>query len=277
MTRILSDTHDSCCVAAIYNFVSFDDPQAVQAQLQERCEALGISGTMIIAHEGLNGTVAGGHNAIAQLVGFIRSLPGCADIEVKYSYADSPPFPRMKVKFKREIVTLGLEGVDPVNNAGIYVEPQDWNALISDPDTVVIDTRNYYECEIGTFSGAINPETRNFREFPEWFARTRERWEEEGRAPPKIAMFCTGGIRCEKSTAMARSMGCEEVYHLKGGILKYLEEVPKQESLWEGNCFVFDKRVSVTHGLALTDDVMCETCNCAYSGSSEHICPGEQR
>jgi len=277
MTSRLPNTDVSCCVAAIYHFVSFDDPEHLQVQLREMCEALGICGTMIVAHEGINGTVAGGDNAVAQLLGFIRSLPGCADIEVKYSYADSIPFERMKVKVKREIVTLGVDGVDPVNQAGIYVEPQDWNALISDPDTILIDTRNYYECEIGTFSGAINPETRNFREFPEWFSRTRAQWEKEGKATPKIAMFCTGGIRCEKSTAMARSMGCEEVYHLKGGILKYLEEVPKQESLWEGNCFVFDKRVSVSHGLALTDDVMCETCNCAYSGSAGHNCPGEQR
>ena len=239
----------------------------------DRCRALDICGTLLLAAEGINGTVAGAPEAIEQLIGWLRLLPGCAEMEVKYSVAHDRPFGRMKVKLKREIVTMGVEGIDPVQHAGLYVEPQDWNDLLARPDVILIDTRNDYEVEIGSFAGAINPEIQNFRQFPGWFTALRDQWAEEGRKAPAIAMFCTGGIRCEKSTAFARSIGCEEVYHLKGGILKYLEEVPAGESLWQGNCFVFDERVSVGHGLALTQDRQCADCGRAYGPQDKHRCP----
>ncbi len=263
------------CVAALYHFTAFEDPAALRAPVLEQCQSLDICGTLLLANEGLNGTVAGTTEAIATLVDWLRTLPGCADMDVKYSTALEPPFARMKVKLKREIVTMGVEGVDPVGNAGLYVEPQDWNALLARPDVILIDTRNDYEVEIGTFEGAINPEIDNFRQFPGWFTDLRDQWQKEGRPAPAVAMFCTGGIRCEKSTAFARSIGCEEVYHLKGGILKYLEEIPAEESLWRGNCFVFDERVSVGHGLALTEDRLCRACGRAYGTDSSHICTGD--
>ncbi|MCB2014899.1 MAG: rhodanese-related sulfurtransferase [Sphingobium sp.] len=272
MDEISDAGHSDLCVAALYKFVTFPDPTALRAELADLCIGLDLRGTLIVAGEGINGTISGTGTAITALVDALRALPGCADMDVKYSHAKTQPFGRMKVKLKREIVTLGMDGVDPVGNVGTYVEPRDWNALISDPDTIVIDTRNDYEYGIGTFSGAINPETHSFREFPQWFEQARQQWEEGGKGSVKIAMFCTGGIRCEKSTAMARAMGCEDVYHLKGGILRYLEEVPEAESLWRGNCFVFDDRVSVTHGLALTDDVTCQDCGRPYNRNEDHSC-----
>ena len=275
MDEVSNINRTGLCVAALYKFVTFPDPAALRAELAALCTTLDLCGTLIVAGEGINGTVSGTRPAIAALIDTLRALPGCADMDVKYSHAKTPPFGRMKVKLKREIVTLGIDGVDPVGNAGTYVEPQDWNVLISDPDTILIDTRNDYEYGIGTFSGAINPETHSFREFPQWFEQARRQWEEGGKAAPKIAMFCTGGIRCEKSTAMARAMGCEDVYHLKGGILRYLEEVPEGESLWRGNCFVFDDRVSVTHGLALTDDIICQDCGRPYNRSEDHSCDAD--
>ncbi|OYW87915.1 MAG: hypothetical protein B7Z20_03850 [Sphingobium sp. 32-64-5] len=211
---------------------------------------------------------------VERLVGWLRDLPGCADMDVKYSTATRRPFARMKVKLKREIVTMGVEGVDPVREAGRYVEPRDWNALLARPDVILIDTRNDYEVEIGSFAGAINPDIQNFRQFPQWFTQLREQWEREGKAAPAVAMFCTGGIRCEKSTAFARSLECEEVYHLKGGILKYLEEIPAGQSLWRGHCFVFDERVSVGQGLALTQDRMCADCGHPYDPAAGHDCGG---
>jgi len=262
-------------VAALYHFTRFDDPAALRGPVSEQCRALDLCGTLLLAPEGLNGTIAGEAGKVDRLVDWLRGLPGCANMEVKYSSAQSRPFGRMKVKLKREIVTMGVEGIDPARDAGAYVDPRDWNALLARPDVVLIDTRNEYEVEIGSFAGAINPEIRNFRQFPGWFADLRARWEEEGRAPPAVAMFCTGGIRCEKSTAFARSIGCEEVYHLKGGILRYLEEVPAAQSLWRGNCFVFDERVSVGHGLAPTGDRMCRACGHAFGPDGAHICPME--
>ena len=266
-------------MAALYHFTDVAEPAALQAELREFCASAGICGTLILAPEGINGTVAGTQAAVSRLIDHLRRVPGCADMDVKYSRAVTQPFGKMKVKVKPEIVTLGMDGVDPVHNAGVYVEPKDWNALIADPHTILIDTRNDYEVALGTFAGAINPETRSFRQFPGWFEQMREQWENEGDSarPRKIAMFCTGGIRCEKSTAMARAMGCEEVYHLKGGILKYLEEISPEESLWQGNCFVFDERVSVTHGLALTDDVICQKCGHAHAAGDDHICTGDMR
>lgn len=246
-------------VAALYRFAPIADCAALRDALETVCKTQGIKGTLLIAREGINGTIAGSADGIARVVDFIRAQPDCAETDVKYSGASEMPFYRMKVRIKREIVTMGEPDIDPRASVGTYVAPQDWNALISDPDTIVIDTRNDYEVAAGTFERAIDPKTGSFREFPEWFRRERERLLGEGRAP-KVAMFCTGGIRCEKSTAFLKAEGVEEVYHLKGGILKYLEEVPEQESLWHGECFVFDERVTVGHGLVQGSHVLCRAC-----------------
>jgi UPF0176 protein len=191
-------------IAALYRFARFDDPTALRAEIRAWCAELYIRGTLLLAREGINGTVSGGEAAIDTLISRLRTLPGCADLEVKYAWADAHPFGRMKVKLKREIVTMNAGEVDPARNAGLYVEPQDWNALISDPDTILIDTRNDYEVAIGSFAGAIDPAIRNFSEFPGWLARKQARWAEEGRAAPKVAMFCTGGID-RKSTRLNSS------------------------------------------------------------------------
>jgi UPF0176 protein len=246
-------------VAALYKFARLDDCEAVRKDLARLCCSAGIKGTLLLAGEGINGTIAGAHEAIERAVAFIRALPGFADLEVKYSAAGTMPFHRMKVRVKPEIVTMGQPHVDPLTGVGHYVSPKDWNALISAPDTIVIDTRNDYEVAIGSFAGAIDPGTASFREFPAWFRAERERLLGTG-APPRIAMFCTGGIRCEKSTAFLKSEGIEEVYHLEGGILKYLETVPAGESLWEGECFVFDQRVAVGHGLEAGTHSLCHGC-----------------
>lgn len=247
------------CVAALYQFTRFDDRAAIRADLLRLCMAQGIRGTLLLAREGINGTVAGSDAAIATLVAAIRALPGCAAIEVKYSRAAEMPFHRMKVRLKAEIVTMGQPDIDPLETVGHYVAPQDWNALIADPDTVLIDTRNDYEVAIGTFAGAIDPRTRTFRDFPAWFREHRAQLL-AGRNRPKVAMFCTGGIRCEKSTAFLKAEGIDEVYHLEGGILKYLETVPPEQSAWEGECFVFDARVAVGHRLAQGTHGLCHAC-----------------
>ena len=244
-------------VAALYQFTRFDDPAALRGPLLALCEKVGIKGTLLLAREGINGTIAGGENAIAQVLGAIRALPGCADLEVKYSHAEAMPFNRMKVRLKREIVTMGEPDIDPASSVGRYVAPEDWNALIADPQTVVIDTRNGYEVAIGTFAGAVDPQTPTFRDFPAWFRAHRD---ELLSGKTRVAMFCTGGIRCEKSTSFLRAEGIDEVYHLKGGILKYLEQVPESESLWQGECFVFDERVAVGHGLAPGTHSQCRAC-----------------
>ncbi len=242
-------------VAALYRFTPFEDPAALRAPLLERCLAHGVTGTLLLAREGINGTIAGTAEGIAAVLAHLRTLPGCAALEWKESHAEAQPFNRMKVRLKREIVTMGQPDVDPRGAVGRYVKPADWNALIAAPDVAVIDTRNDYEVEIGTFSGAIDPETRSFGEFPDWWNAHRDEFEGK-----KIAMFCTGGIRCEKATSWLIGQGVEEVFHLEGGILKYLEEVPEEESLWEGECFVFDKRVSVGHGLAEGPHILCYGC-----------------
>ena len=246
-------------VAALYQFTAFGDLEAVQKPLQECCDANGVMGTLLVAPEGLNGTIAGSQAGIDAALEYIRAIPGCQHVEVKFSYAKEQPFLRMKVRLKKEIVTLGQPQVDPVNEVGQYVAPEDWNDLISEPGVVVIDTRNDYEVAIGTFEGAIDPETTAFRDFPAWFREQRGKLLGESNKP-KVAMFCTGGIRCEKSTAFLKSEGIEDVYHLKGGILKYLEEIPPEESKWEGDCFVFDERVSVGHGLKQGDYTLCRAC-----------------
>jgi UPF0176 protein len=242
-------------VAALYRFCKLEAPEALREPLAAFCAERGIKGTLLLAREGINGTVAGTETAIADLIAWLEARPEFAGLDVKYSSADDMPFHRMKVRLKREIVTMGVEGIDPLEGAGAYVEPSEWNALISDPDTIVIDTRNDYEVSIGTFAGAVDPQTSSFREFPDWVARHHN--ELQGR---KVAMFCTGGIRCEKATAYVRSLGIEDVFHLKGGILKYLEEVPADDSLWQGECFVFDERVAVSHGLEQGEMELCRAC-----------------
>ncbi len=247
------------CVAALYKFTPFADCAAIRADLAEMCHAQAIKGTLLVAREGINGTIAGSDMAIEQILAAIRALPGCADLDVKFSRAATLPFHRMKVRLKREIVTMGEPDIDPLASVGHYVAPTDWNALISDPGTIVIDTRNDYEVAVGSFAGAIDPKTRTFRDFPAWFRAERERLLGEG-TPPKVAMFCTGGIRCEKSTAFLKAEGLDEVYHLQGGILNYLETIPAERSLWEGECFVFDQRVTVGHGLAPGSYTLCHGC-----------------
>ncbi|MBB3541735.1 MULTISPECIES: rhodanese-related sulfurtransferase [unclassified Rhizobium] len=242
-------------VAALYHFVSAPRFESLREPLQTLCEENGVKGTLLLAHEGINGTIAGPDAGIKTVLAFLRAQPEFAALEHKESRASKMPFLRMKVKLKKEIVTMGVENIDPNKVVGTYVTPQDWNALISDPDTIVIDTRNDYETAIGIFRGAVDPNTKTFREFPDWVRNNSGLHNK-----PKIAMYCTGGIRCEKATAFMKEQGFEEVYHLKGGILKYLEEVPQEESLWDGACFVFDERVSVEHGLKEGEHKLCHAC-----------------
>lgn len=242
-------------VAALYRFTRFDALEPFRAALADVCAQAEVRGTLLLAHEGINGTIAGSRQGIDTVLGHIRSMPGCTDIEWKESSASEMPFGRMKVRLKGEIVTMGQPDVDPVAAVGHYVEPAEWNALISAPDVAVIDTRNDYEVEIGTFEGAIDPGTASFRDFPAWWEENRDRFHNK-----RVAMFCTGGIRCEKSTNYLLSQGVEEVFHLKGGILKYLEQVPEDHSLWHGQCYVFDQRVSLGHGLKQGDYSLCHAC-----------------
>ncbi len=242
-------------VVALYRFARFARFAEHQEPLASLCADLGVKGTLLLAHEGINGTVAGSKEAIDKLVAFLETIPEIVGMEIKYSFALTMPFNRMKVRLKKEIVTMGEPDIDPLLTVGTYVAPKDWNALISDPQTVVIDTRNDYETRVGTFAHAVDPNTKEFNEFPQWLRDHKD--ELQGK---KVAMFCTGGIRCEKATAFAKEIGIEDVYHLKGGILAYLEQVPAEESRWEGECFVFDERVTVGHGLALGDTVLCHAC-----------------
>lgn len=242
-------------IAALYHFTALPDYEALQPSLLKMCDLLEIKGTILLAREGINGTVSGSKKAIESLLTFLRKDPRLTDLDAKFSEADSSPFYRMKVRLKKEIVTMGVENIDPNKVVGTYVDPSDWNELISDPDTILIDTRNDYEVEIGTFKGAVNPKTKTFREFPNWVEENRQNL-----AKPKVAMFCTGGIRCEKASAFMKQNGFEDVYHLKGGILKYLETQPEDESLWDGECFVFDQRVAVKHNLEQGQYDQCFAC-----------------
>ncbi len=242
-------------VAALYKFVQLDDYESIQGPLLDVCQAAGVFGTLLLAREGINGTIAGSQAGVHAVLNHIQSDNRIGPVEHKESWADEMPFLRMRVRLKKEIVTMGVPTVNPNITVGTYVEPEDWNALITDPDVMVIDTRNDYEVEIGTFKGAIDPKTSSFREFPEWAANS-----DVMSGKKKVAMFCTGGIRCEKSTAYLREMGVENVFHLKGGILKYLETIPEKDSLWQGQCFVFDQRVSVGHGLEQGPYDMCHAC-----------------
>ena len=273
-TDVRDDSDGAFAVAALYHFARVIDLDAFQERLAAIAESEGVTGTLIVAGEGINGTIAGTRTALERMVRTIRETDGFADLEVKWSTADANPFIRLKVRRRAEIVTMGEPDLDPATEAGTYISPQDWNALIADPDTIVVDTRNDYEVAIGTFAGAVNPETETFRAFPDWADANLN--AEDGR---KIAMFCTGGIRCEKATALLKARGFQNVFHLKGGILKYLEEIAPQESLWDGECFVFDRRVSVTNGLGQGTYQLCAGCRDpfrsgeAHGGFASELCP----
>lgn len=253
----------SFLTAALYKFVELPDYAALQAPLLACCEAHGVKGTLLLAAEGINGTIAGPESGVRAVLAWLHSDVRLAELTHKESWTDVQPFYRMKVRRKKEIVTMGVPSVHPALMAGQYVKAADWNALLADPDVVLVDTRNDYEVEIGTFEGAINPNTHTFTELPGWVEREMlegGKLAKAGGKKPRVAMFCTGGIRCEKSTALLRSKGFDEVYHLEGGILKYLETVPQNQSRWQGECFLFDERVSVGHGLAPGTLALCRSC-----------------
>jgi UPF0176 protein len=272
----MTQTNSPVTVAALYRFVELTDYAALQAPLLAEMERLGLYGTLLLAREGINGTVAGVPAGIEALITWLQSAPvwhgRLSGLDVKLAHADGMPFARRKVKLKKEIVTMGVEGIDPRKVVGTYVEAKDWNALISDPEVTVIDTRNSYETQIGTFHKAVTPGTDSFREFPAFVKNNLSTGRHR-----KIAMFCTGGIRCEKSTAYLKEQGFDEVYHLQGGILKYLETVPEDESLWQGECFVFDNRVAVNHALEQGSYSQCHACRMPITEedkASEHFYPG---
>ncbi len=248
---------DAFLTAALYKFVDLPDFVAQREPLQRCCDDNAVKGTLLLAREGVNGTIAGPEAGVRAVLAHLRAIPGLASLTHKESWSSKPPFHRMKVRLKKEIVTLRVPELDPNKTVGQYVKPQDWNALLADPDVVLIDTRNDYEVKIGTFKGAINPDIKTFTELPAWIDAQPAL---QGAKKPKVAMFCTGGIRCEKSTALMKMKGFDEVYHLEGGILKYLEEVPPEQSTWDGECFVFDERVSVGHGLQPGPYELCRSC-----------------
>jgi UPF0176 protein len=242
-------------VAALYRFVALEDFVLLQQPILDAMRRAGVFGSLLLAREGINGTIASSREGIDEILSYLRSDERLRTLEVKESFCDEMPFKRTRVRLKKEIVTMGVDDIDPNQSVGTYVDPKDWNELVSDPNVTVIDTRNDYEVAIGTFKGAENPDTHTFREFPSYVDDHLDPSKHK-----KVAMFCTGGIRCEKSTALLKQKGFQEVYHLRGGILKYLEQIPEEESLWDGDCFVFDQRVAVGHGLQESDHVMCFAC-----------------
>lgn len=242
-------------ISALYKFVPLPDYKEMRDAIHENMEQNGVRGTLLLAAEGINGTIAGTRDGMDQVLAFLRAYPELSDLEHKESFADEIPFHRLKVRLKKEIVTIGLKNVDPTEVVGTYVQPKEWNELISDPEVMLIDTRNEYEYGVGTFQGAVNPHTYAFRQFPDYVKKNLDPAKHK-----KVAMFCTGGIRCEKASSLMLELGFEEVYHLKGGILKYLEEVPQDQSMWEGECFVFDDRVTVNHDLLPGEHEMCFAC-----------------
>jgi UPF0176 protein len=251
-------------VCALYHFVPLDNFAELKEPLLNLMQSEGVKGTLLLAREGINGTIAGTRTGIDKVLSHLRSYPSLADLDYKESYDSDMPFYRTKVKLKKEIVTMGVEGIDPLKKVGTHIDPQEWNALIERDDVILIDTRNNYEVAIGTFKGAINPQTETFREFPDYVRQHLDKNKHK-----KVAMFCTGGIRCEKSTAFLKEEGFEEVYHLKGGILNYLEKVPEEQSLWEGECFVFDNRVTVNHALERGQFDQCHACRLPISGEDK--------
>jgi len=259
-------------VCALYKFVRLENFEALRQPLLTVMEDNEVRGTLLLANEGINGTIAAPQDGIDAVLSFLQSDGRLSSISHKYSYNDENPFQRTKVKLKKEIVTMGVEGIDPNLVVGTYVKPKDWNALISDPEVLLVDTRNDYEVEIGTFENAVNPNTETFREFPEYVAKNLDKTKHK-----KVAMFCTGGIRCEKSTAYLKEQGFDEVYHLEGGVLKYLEEVPADETMWQGECFVFDGRVAVDHNLEQGQYDQCFACRFPITEDekqSEHYTKG---
>ncbi len=255
--------------AAFYKFVDLHDYAARKDALLKLCEQRNVKGLILLAREGINSTIAGSPDDVHAVLSYLRADPLLQDLQHKESWSDKAPFYRMKVRLKKEIVTMGVPDVSPALMAGTYVKPQDWNALISDPDVVLVDTRNDYEYEIGSFQGAINPNIKSFSELPQW-VKDSALLQNKLSKKPKVAMFCTGGIRCEKSTAYMRSLGFEDVYHLEGGILKYLETIPPEQSTWQGECFVFDERVSVGHGLIPGQHHLCRACRQPLEDNAEH-------
>ena len=260
-------------ISAFYKFVVIDDPSGLKETLAARGCALGLRGTILIAHEGINATISGTSDAMTEFLAALRSDPRFQNLVSKESLNPEHPFRRFKVKVRPEIVTFGQPDLDPATNAGTYVKPEDWNALIQDPSVVVVDTRNFYEFGIGTFEGAIDPQTETFRDFPNFVSKALDPARDR-----KLAMFCTGGIRCEKATAYLRSQGFADVYHLEGGILKYLEVVPKEQSLWRGECFIFDERIALEHGVTPGDYGQCPRCGYpvrrdAEAGAADRLCP----
>jgi len=247
-------------VAAFYRFVALENIESLQREISNVCKNSNLLGTILLANEGINGTIAGAADDIEQLFVFLGQYPALEGLDRKISYCNRNPFYRMKVRLKKEIVTLGVDGVDPRKTVGEYVEPELWNDLISQPDVRLVDTRNDYEVSLGTFAGAEDPETRSFRDFPAWVEANLDKNKDQ-----KIAMFCTGGIRCEKSTALLKELGYKNVYHLEGGILNYLEKVPSDESMWQGDCFVFDNRVTVDHDLTEGRYELCPACRMPLS------------
>ncbi|MCK5867191.1 MAG: rhodanese-related sulfurtransferase, partial [Mycoplasmataceae bacterium] len=259
-------------ICALYKFVRLENHLALQSPLLEKMSSLDVKGTLLLAAEGINGTIAGSQKSIEQVLEFLQAQENLGAIVHKESFSDNNPFHRTKVKLKKEIVTMGIEGIDPNQVVGTDVKPKDWNALISDPEVLLVDTRNYYEVQVGTFKDAINPVTDSFREFPDY---VKQHFDPEKHK--KVAMYCTGGIRCEKSTAYMKEQGFEEVYHLEGGILKYLEEVPEDETLWEGECYVFDERITVNHQLEKGIYDQCNACRLPITESdkqNEHYIHG---
>jgi len=253
-------------IAAFYQFTRLDDYAALRDPLLATCQANRVLGTVLLAEEGVNGTIASeSREAIEAVLDHLRSDPRLTDLRAKYSTAAEPPFLRLKVRLKKEIVTLGVGEVDAVQGTGTRVAPDEWNELIARDDVILIDTRNDYEHAVGTFEGALNPQTRSFGEFPDWIA------EQDFENPPKVAMFCTGGIRCEKASAWLLDNGFDEVFQLDGGILKYLETVPENESTWDGECYVFDRRVTVGHGLVPGDTEICVNCNRVIDASDRDL------
>jgi UPF0176 protein len=252
-------------VCALYKFVTLDDYQSMKQPLLDFMLKHEVRGTLLLAKEGINGTVAGSRSGIDALLAYLKNDPRLAELSYKESYTENAPFMRSRVKLKREIVTMGVEGIDPKRVVGTYVKPKDWNQLISEPDVLLVDTRNDYEVQVGTFKHAVNPQTESFREFPDYVKTHLDPNKHK-----KVAMFCTGGIRCEKSTAFLKEQGFEEVYHLEGGILKYLEDVPQEESMWEGECFVFDDRVTVNHQLEKGDYDQCHACRLPITEEEKH-------
>ena len=268
----MGHTMNNITVCALYKFVRLENFEEIKTPLLNVMEKNDVKGTLLLALEGINGTIAGSKTGIDNVLAFINADERLSGVSFKCSYHQENPFQRTKVKLKKEIVTMGVEGIDPNLTVGTYVKPKDWNALISDPEVLLIDTRNDYEIEIGTFENAVNPNTETFREFPEYVAKNLDKTKHK-----KVAMFCTGGIRCEKSTAYLKEQGFEDVYHLEGGVLKYLEEVPEQDTMWQGECFVFDGRVAVNHDLERGQYDQCFACRYPITEeekTSEHYIKG---